>query len=102
MERGKDWEGDALEGSTRAPDLALQEAEAREGLAAAIDGLPENQREAVRLKFDSGLSYAEIASVLGSTEGTVGFWLHAAVKTLRGRLTDSEGRSASAIEGGAL
>ncbi len=102
MERGKDWEGDALEGSTRAPDLALQEAEAREGLAAAIDGLPENQREAVRLKFDSGLSYAEIASVLNSTEGTVGFWLHAAVKTLRGRLVDSEGQSASAIEGGAL
>ncbi len=102
MESTNDWEGATLEGSTRAPDLALQEAEAREGLAAAVDRLPENQREALRLKFDSGLSYAEIATVLGSTEGTVGYWLHAAVKSLRGRLADSEGLDATAIEGGAL
>lgn len=61
-----------------------------------------NQREAVRLKFESGLSYSEIATVLGSTEGTVAWWLHAAVKSLRERLgkTWGDGTMASSIGGG--
>ena len=83
--------GEGIEGSMRAPDVILERVEAREGLAAAVDQLPENQREAVRLKFESGLGYAEIAAVLGSTEGTVGYWLHTAVKSLRERLGDLEG-----------
>ncbi len=97
-----EWEGAAAPGRASAPDLALQQAEARDGLAAAVDLLPANQREALRLKFESGLSYAEIATVLGSTEGTVGYWLHAAVKSLRGRLSDSEGLDASSFNGGVL
>ncbi|QDV09700.1 RNA polymerase sigma factor [Planctomycetes bacterium Poly30] len=80
----------------------MEQAEGRLRLASAVDQLPENQREALRLKFESGLSYAEIAAVLGSTEGTVGWWLHAAVKTLRERLGKAleDGAVASSIGGG--
>ncbi len=45
--------------------------------------LPEKQREAVRLKFDAGLSYREIAEVVGTSAGNVGTLLHNALKTLR-------------------
>lgn len=85
-----------------APDELVEQTEGRRRLARAVDQLPANQREAIRLKFDAGLSYAEIATVLGSTEGTVGWWLHAAVKSLRERLGDALGDEtvASSIGGG--
>ncbi|MEL6152048.1 MAG: sigma factor-like helix-turn-helix DNA-binding protein, partial [Chloroflexota bacterium] len=35
-----------------------------EDLAQALGRLPERQQEALRLKFEAGLSYAEIAGVL--------------------------------------
>ena len=43
----------------------------------------ENQREVVRLKFQAGLSYAEISRVTGHSVSNVGFLLHTALKTLR-------------------
>lgn len=49
--------------------------------------LPENQREVVRLKFQNGLSYKEIASVTELSTGNVGFLLHTALHTLRMRIT---------------
>jgi RNA polymerase sigma-70 factor (ECF subfamily) len=48
------------------------------------------QQEAVRLKFQHGLSYKEIASVLDLTVTNVGFILHTALKTLRARLGGDE------------
>lgn len=76
------------------PDEVLERAERQDQVARAVDLLPDNQREALRLKFESGLSYAEIATVLGSTEGTVAWWLHAAVKSLRERLGTAFGDEA--------
>lgn len=92
----------AVQGSESAPDEQLMSAERQHRLAGAVERLPANQREAVRLRFESGLSYAEIALTLGSTEGTVAWWLHAAVKTLRSALGDAfgEGTVASSIGGG--
>jgi len=48
--------------------------------------LPANQQEVVRLKFQEGLRYREIADVTGLTVGNVGFLLHTALKTLRGQM----------------
>lgn len=48
--------------------------------------LPFNQREVVRLKFQNQLSYQEIAAVTSLSVGNVGFLLHTALKTLRGRM----------------
>lgn len=48
--------------------------------------LPENQQEVVRLKFQNGMSYKEIASVTELTVTNVGFLLHTAINTLRARV----------------
>jgi len=45
--------------------------------------LPENQREVIRLKFQSDLSYKEIAKITGLSVGNVGFLLHTGIKRLR-------------------
>jgi RNA polymerase sigma factor (sigma-70 family) len=52
----------------------------------AMESLPHNQREVVRLKFQQELSYKQIAAVTGLSIGNVGFLLHTALNTLRQRL----------------
>lgn len=48
--------------------------------------LTHQQQEVVRLKFQGGLSYDEIARVTKLSNSNVGFILHTALKTLRQRL----------------
>jgi RNA polymerase sigma-70 factor (ECF subfamily) len=70
------------------PDPSM-EAERQDTLGVALGllrGLSGQQQEVVRLKFQAGLSYEEIARVTGLTSGHVGFILHTALKTLRQRL----------------
>ena len=50
---------------------------------AQLPGLPPQQHEAVRLKFQNQFSYREIADVMGLSESHVGVLLHQALKTLR-------------------
>ena len=52
-----------------------------------LDQLPEKQREAIRLKFQQHLSYRDIAAVLATSEGNVGFLIHTGIKTLRETLS---------------
>jgi RNA polymerase sigma-70 factor (ECF subfamily) len=47
--------------------------------------LPEKQREAVRLKFEAGLSYQEISEALQTSPGNVGTLIHLGVQALRQR-----------------
>jgi RNA polymerase sigma-70 factor, ECF subfamily len=58
-----------LASEVRGPDqdaeLSSESARARE----ALDRLPEKQRLSVQLRVDEGLSFREIAEVIGSTEG---------------------------------
>ncbi len=49
----------------------LVQGEQRERMAALFAGLDENQRELLRLRFNAGLGYAEIGTVLGRTEAAV-------------------------------
>lgn len=51
-----------------------------------LAGLPENQREVVRLKYQGGMSYREIAEVTELSVSHVGVLLHSALKSLRGQL----------------
>jgi len=48
-----------------------------------VEDLPEIQREVVRLKFQGGLSYREIAGVLDLTVNHVGVLLHRAIVSIR-------------------
>ncbi|QTN33397.1 sigma-70 family RNA polymerase sigma factor [Akkermansiaceae bacterium] len=69
---------DSIEASARtapsvadAPDDALSNTELRAKIEEALGKLSEEHREAVILKDVQGLSYKEIAEVMGSTLGTV-------------------------------
>jgi RNA polymerase sigma-70 factor (ECF subfamily) len=66
-------------GADEAVEGALRFATVR----AAIGTLNARDREIVALKFFAGLSYAEIACVLGVTESNAGTLLHRAVQKLR-------------------
>lgn len=57
---------------------------------AYVASLPARQQEAVRLKFQGGLSYREIAEVMETSVSNVGVLLHTAIKTIRGQMTDAE------------
>ena len=64
----------------------------RERLLAALQSLPEMQREVVQLRFGEGLHCDEIATVLGKREGAVRVLLWRALKFLRARCGgDQEG-----------
>jgi RNA polymerase sigma factor (sigma-70 family) len=74
--------------TTRADD-ALEQAEGRTQLAAAIARLPDDHREALLLFHQEQLSYREIAAVLEVPIGTVMTWLHRARQKLRAELQEA-------------
>lgn len=53
-----------------------------EEVQAAIKRLPVHQQEALVLRVNEGLPYAEISEIVGSPEGTVKYWVHEAVVAL--------------------
>ena len=53
-----------------------------------VAALPRQQRELIKLKFEAGLSYKEMAEALKTSVSTVGVQLHAAIKTLRSQWLD--------------
>jgi RNA polymerase sigma-70 factor (ECF subfamily) len=63
--------------------------DARQALHQVLDileSLPRNQREAVHLRFQGGLSYREIGAVTGLSVSNVGFLLHTAMRAIRSHL----------------
>ncbi|MHC5024337.1 MAG: sigma-70 family RNA polymerase sigma factor, partial [Planctomycetota bacterium] len=55
------------------------------GILALVAELPGRQQEVLRLKFQAGLSYREIATVLDLTVSHVGVLIHNAIKAVRER-----------------
>ena len=68
------------------PDRALEAREAGEAIRMALEELPAPQRAALLLREVEGLSYQEIAEVLGCAVGTVMSRLHYARRRLQLRL----------------
>ena len=56
-------------------------------ILAQLNRLPPNQQEVVRLKFQEGFSYKEIADITRLSVGNVGFLLHTALAALRREMT---------------
>jgi RNA polymerase sigma-70 factor (ECF subfamily) len=65
------------------PGRALEQAETQAAVLRSIEHLPANQQEVVRLKFQQGFSYKEIARITGLSVTNVGFLIHTAVSRLR-------------------
>lgn len=68
------------------PGRAAEVSDQHQRVLSLVGGLSPNQREVVRLKFQDGLSYREIAKITHLTETNVGFLLHTAIKQLRNQL----------------
>ncbi len=66
---------------------ALERAELRRHVAAALDGLPAGLGRVLRLRLLRGLSYAEIAATAHLPLATVKWRLHVGKQVLRARLT---------------
>ena len=73
-------------GSLNAPDRNLEEREVGQIIDQAIDALKTDQRIVVVLREYHGLSYQEIAEIVGCSTTTVKSRLHTARQELRNRL----------------
>ncbi len=74
--------------ATDAGDSPPAEAERREEVgqvAKALEALTANQQEVIRLKFQNGFSYKQIAGITGLSVSNVGFLIHTAIGKLRDR-----------------
>ena len=69
---------------------ALEQHETEDQIVRLLGELPANQQEVVRLKFQEGLSYRDIAEVTGLSVTNVGYLLHVAIKKLREQLSTDE------------
>jgi RNA polymerase sigma-70 factor (ECF subfamily) len=89
---GRARSGGELERVATAEELdPAKSAEAAEGSSSvllALGALPSSQQEAVRLKFEHGLSYKEISTVMEITVSHVGVLIHTALKTIRTRMKE--------------
>ncbi|MGI8727844.1 MAG: RNA polymerase sigma factor [Solirubrobacterales bacterium] len=61
----------------------------------AIDGLSDDRREALIMRFALGMSNPEIAEALGRTDGATKVLLHRSIKQLEEILLDGEGGEAA-------
>ncbi len=65
------------------PGAGLETEETLGAVLSMIDRLPPNQKEVIRLKFQSGFSYKEISRITQLSVTNVGFLIHTAVKAMR-------------------
>jgi len=64
---------------------ALQKAQTVHGI---LNDMPRKRREAAILRLDAGLSFAEIARTMGTSEGSTRVLVHLALKELREQLRE--------------
>lgn len=79
-------EGAATAAASTRPDRALENAQLGLDLLAGLAALPEDQRSTFHLSEIEGLTYAEIAAILGVSPGTIASRKHHAVRKLREHL----------------
>ena len=65
------------------PEAHLAEKLTRQGLIHAVERLTDLQKQVIHLKFAGGLSNAEVAQIMGRTEGAVKALQHAALQSLQ-------------------
>lgn len=65
------------------PAAAALKREAAGRAAEALTTLPVNQQEVLRLKFQNGFTYRQIAGITGHSVTNVGFLIHTGIGTIR-------------------
>jgi RNA polymerase sigma factor (sigma-70 family) len=66
-----------------APPTAADQREQAGRVVSALKKLPPNQQEVLRLKFQNGFSYRQIAGITGLSVSNVGFLIHTGIQNLR-------------------
>jgi RNA polymerase sigma-70 factor (ECF subfamily) len=74
---------DVADPAAAAPVQSAIGAESRERLRRAWDALPARERTILKLRFDDGLGFREIAEVLSVPQGSVAGWYSRALASLR-------------------
>jgi RNA polymerase sigma-70 factor (ECF subfamily) len=74
-------EADAATDFDALDDIVAEEAESR--VRSAVERLSKTQREVFLLRVNEGLSYKEIAEVVGTTEGAARVHYHNAMRTVK-------------------
>lgn len=87
MKRFEEGQVERLITAEPPPGRTLERAEQHATALRLIGQLMPNQQEVIRLKFQNGFSYQEIARITSLSTGNVGFILHTALKTLRSGMT---------------
>ncbi len=77
------------------PADAAEVADEHRTILSAMQSLPDRQQEIIRLRFQGGLSYQQIAEVLDITSSNVGFLIHTAIKSIRQTVQPQAVRSKS-------
>ena len=72
------------------PADVVATADTAEQVLGWLDRLPDNQREVIRLKFQNGLKYRQIAEITGQSVNYVGFLIHKGIKSLREKAARSQ------------
>ena len=70
------------------PEAWVATTERRQALAAIINALPEDRKTLVILKFVDHMSNAEIAEIMGRTEGAIKSLYHRTLISLRRRMSE--------------
>ena len=68
------------------PFASVEQQDLLEAVRAELRKLPDQRRAAVEMKIVEGLTYREIAEVLGAPLGTVAFWVRESLETVAKRL----------------
>jgi RNA polymerase sigma-70 factor (ECF subfamily) len=68
------------------PEALAEKHESTSRLLRLLAHLPDSQQEAIRLKFQHGMSYRQISTITGHSQSNVGFLIHTGLKTLRARM----------------
>jgi len=76
----------ARPGRADLPETPLEDRETQQQMLDLLEQLPDKQREAIRLKFQSGLAYKEIAEVMDIKVGYVGYLISTGLQALRERM----------------
>ena len=90
--RLREERGSLPEQSATPEQLASAE-QLRETIHKALYNMPKKRREAALLRLDGGMSYGEIATAMGSSEGSARVLVHLALKELKTAIAASQSRS---------
>ena len=74
---------ETIQSPDSSPDESAERKDSTSHVLRLLSRLPENQQEAIRLKFQHGMSYRQISGITGHSESNVGFLIHTAVRTIR-------------------